>query len=430
MSVILLGLGRYVEEIVEVVSAISDVVLVERDEARLRAFLEKAPVANLRALPGSATDVGLWKEVDLEAAEAVISFLSVEATLDVARLLRKALGYRGKIVHVSKARPDPQAVRELDLEVVSIPEVLGAILRNLLQGQGIVRYPVGIGLRKGEVVEVLITESSPAVYARLRELRQPGARVALVYREGSPILPRADFRIQPGDRLLVVGDPRGVEIFVGAVIRGEPTFPRRFGSVGALCRAEDEEALYLKERLKVRDWVEACEDPKGVAEVGVFLARDRDWVRRAFQEGYPFPSFHLRGTHPYRSILVSANTEALSPLLASAMDLARIFGSEVYVLFVSRVEAFMPPEEKELLENLKLLVERARKTSGLEVHLIRKEGNPVRETLKLLKGKFNLLALGYTPGRRTAFFRPYVPQLLAQASPVSTLLVPEVNLER
>lgn len=209
MSVILLGLGRYVEEIVEVVSAISDVVLVERDEARLRAFLEKAPVANLRALPGSATDVGLWKEVDLEAAEAVISFLSVEATLDVARLLRKALGYRSKIVHVSKARPDPQAVRELDLEVVSIPEVLGAILRNLLQGQGIVRYPVGIGLRKGEVVEVLITESSPAVYARLRELRQPGARVALVYREGSPILPRADFRVQPGDRLLVVGDPRG-----------------------------------------------------------------------------------------------------------------------------------------------------------------------------------------------------------------------------
>lgn len=149
MSVILLGLGRYVEEIVEVVSAISDVVLVERDEARLRAFLEKAPVANLRALPGSATDVGLWKEVDPEAAEAVISFLSVEATLDVARLLRKALGYRSKIVHVSKARPDPQAVRELDLEVVSIPEVLGAILRNLLQGQGIVRYPVGIGLRKG-----------------------------------------------------------------------------------------------------------------------------------------------------------------------------------------------------------------------------------------------------------------------------------------
>lgn len=112
------------------------------------------------------------------------------------------------------------------------------------------------------------------------------------------------------------------------------------------------------------------------------------------------------------------------------MDLARIFGSEVYVLFVSRVEAFMPPEEKELLENLKVLVERARKTSGLEVHLIRKEGNPVRETLRLLKGKFNLLALGYTPGRRTAFFRPYVPQLLAQASPVSTLLVPEVNLER
>ena len=78
MSVILLGLGRYVEEIVEVVSAISDVVLVERDEARLRAFLEKAPVANLRALPGSATDVGLWKEVDPEAAEAALSFLFVE----------------------------------------------------------------------------------------------------------------------------------------------------------------------------------------------------------------------------------------------------------------------------------------------------------------------------------------------------------------
>ena len=65
MSVILLGLGRYVEEIVEVVSAISDVVLVERDEARLRAFLEKAPVANLRALPGSATDAVSYTHLTL-----------------------------------------------------------------------------------------------------------------------------------------------------------------------------------------------------------------------------------------------------------------------------------------------------------------------------------------------------------------------------
>lgn len=438
MSVVLLGLGRYVEEITEIVAGISDVVVVEKESERLRNFLEKEKgIKNLSVVLGSATDIELWRrEIDLSETEAVISFLTEEATIDVATVLRKAFGYRGKIVYVAKERPDRKEIRNLEIEVVSIPDILGAILRNLLVGKGIIRYPVGIGFRKGEIAEVLITESSPAVYMRLSDLRQRSVRIALIYRENSIILPRTDIRIQPGDRLLVVGDPSRIELFINTVTKGESNFPLKWGSVGVFCDVKGEEFEYLKGGLKVKEWKEECDKPASVDDVGIAVFGKDRWslfsksrIDLAFENFY-FPTLHLRGSFPYENILVSANTEALGFLLPTAMDFARLFGSKVFIIYVSAIEKMMTKEEREVLENLKSFVDRAQKVSGLEVKLIRKEGNPVRETLKMLGGNFNLLAVGYTPGKKTSLFNPYAPHLLAKRSSVTTLLVPEVSLER
>jgi len=289
---------------------------------------------------------------------------------------------------------------------------------------------VGIGLRKGEIVEVLITEGSPAAYLRLRDLRQRNVRIALIYREGKVLLPATDLRVQPGDRLLVVGEPSQVELFVGSVTQGEPNFPLRWGTKGLACGTSSlDEFSYLKEKLKVREWEEGCDNPWKKEDAGVLIFRGRDHLDEAF-ENSTVPSVFLRGSFPYENILISANTEALGFLLPSAVDFGRLFGSKIFLLFVTSIEKMITKEEKELLESLKSFIDRVQRSTQVEIKLIRKEGNPVRETLKLLKGNFDLLALGYTPGRKSRFWSPYVPHLLAKKSPITTLLVPEVPLER
>ncbi|RLJ70100.1 hypothetical protein BCF55_0364 [Hydrogenivirga caldilitoris] len=438
MSIALLGLGRYVEEITEIVSQFSDVIVVEKEGEKLRNFLEKEKgIENLSVVPGSATDLELWKDkINLEELEAVISFLNEEDTLTIARVLRKAFGFKGTFIFVAKERPEGKEFKELKIELVSVPDVLGNILKNLLKGQGVVKYPVGIGLRKGEVAEVLITESSPATYMRLSELRLRNVRVALIYREGSIILPRTDLRVQPNDRLLIVGEPSQIELFINMVTKGVPNFPLKWGVKGIACGVSGEEFDYVKERVKVREWIEEdCSQLKASEEVGLYLLQDErsffggSTVDRVFTE-LRSPSLILRGSHPYENILVSANTDALGFLLPNAVDFARLFGSKVFILFVTSIEKMMTKEEKELLESLKNFVERMRATENVEIKLMRKEGNPVRETLKLLKGNFNLLAVGYTPGRKSGFFSPYTPHVLARKTKLSTLLIPEVYLER
>ena len=432
MSVVLLGLGRYVEEITEIVAKFSEVIVVEREGEKLRSFLDKEKgVENLSVVPGSATDIDLWREkIDLQKIEAVISFLDEERTLDIARVLRKAFGFDGIFVFVAKERPQAEEFRDLSIEVVSVPDVLGAILKNLLKGKGVVKYPVGIGLRKGEIAEVLITESSPAAYLRLRDLVQRRVRIAMIYREGKIILPMTDIRILPGDRLLVVGEPSQVELFVGSIIQGKPNFPLRWGAKGVLCGTEDlEEFLYLRDKVRVRDWERRCQSPWEEEEAGLLVFSEEAYIDGVFENSV-VPSIFMKGSYPYKDILVSANTEALGSLLPSAIDFGRLFGGTVFILLVTNIEKMMTKEEKELLENLKAFVERAQRNTDVEIRLIRKEGNPVRETLKLLKGKFNLLALGYTTGKKSRFWRPYVPHLLAKKSPITTLLIPEATFER
>ncbi len=120
---------------------------------------------------------------------------------------------------MAKERPERREFRELKIELISLPNVFGTLLKNLLRGGG-------------EVAEVLITESSPASYLRLSELRQRNVRVALIYREGKIILPRTDLRVQPGDRLLVVGEPSRIELFVSMVTKGTPQLSPQVGNQG------------------------------------------------------------------------------------------------------------------------------------------------------------------------------------------------------
>jgi len=277
---------------------------------------------------------------------------------------------------------------------------------------------------------VLITESSPAVGLRIKDLRQRGARICLLYRGEEVILPKPNTRIEVSDRLLLTGYPRAVELLVRTLTEGSPNFPLEWGSVGTYCRVEgkEKELAYLKKVLKVKEWEESCRpegEELGIAVFGLksegFLGND--YLKSAFRE-LTVPSLFLEGTHPYQNVLLSANTDVLFSVLPDAIDFTRTVGGKLYVLFVSKPKPMEDEEERKLKEELKNFVKRAKKIGSPEVNLIFREGNPVRETVKVAGEGFNALVVGYSVGKTGSLFFPYAPYLIAKASPVSLLLIP------
>ena len=432
MRVIILSLGRYVEEIVKVVSPLSSVTVIEKSEEKLKDFLSEEVIKNISVVKASVTDVKLWKDIPLEDVEVVISFTDEETTLYVAEILREIFNYKKPFIFVARENVENPKFKKLKLDILSVPEVLGTLIKSYIKGHGLLKYPVGIGLGQGEVVELLIPETSPLVGVRVGELRRRNLRIALIYRGEEVILPKPTTKISPEDRLLLTGKPNEVELFVNTIVEGTPTFPMKWGREGKFCRVGhyEKEFDYLKEKLKVSYWKEDCtnlqEEDTGVVIFG--KTSEGFWGRNYLKEAFSnleIPSVFLKGSFPYKNILVSANTDVLEELLPNAVDIARLLGAKLYICYVTKLESMMTEEERETLGYLTDFVKKGKKLGKIEINLIRREGNPVRETLKVLKESFNLLVLGYSVGRTGSLFNPYTPYLLAKKSPITTLLIPE-----
>jgi len=377
------------------------------------------------------TDMELWRKLSPSSKDVVILLLPKDDALVISSFLRKVLGFGGIILALLGRELPERSLSELGVHTLSVPSILLSVLRSLVRGKGLVRYPVGIGLGKGELAEVLITESSPAVGLRLKDLRQRGVRVCLVYRGERVILPKSSLRIEVSDRLLVAGLPGAVELFVKTTTEGEPNFPLEWGSVGIYCEVKEraDEFNYVKETLKVKEWRENCSGDEDVG-IAVFGKKreglfGNDYLKRAFREGY-FPSLFLQGTHPYRDVLLSANTDVLFSVLPDAIDFSRTVRARLHILLVKKPQPMEDEEERKLSEELLAFVKRAKKTGTPDVSLIIREGNPVRETIRTAKEGFNLLIVGYTLGKTGSFLFPYAPYLIARASPLSLLLIPSV----
>ncbi|NPB06396.1 MAG: potassium transporter TrkA [Aquificae bacterium] len=424
MRVFLLGMEGPLEELVEELSSYADELVLVGEGVKP---LEREGVKVVNA---PVTDLSFWRRTELSPDDAVVLLLTPEEALDLTGYLRKVYGFKGLVAVVTDRKVNEKPFRELGAEVISLPALINALLKSLIKGKGLVKYAIGVGLLKGELAEVLVTESSPAAGLRVKDLRQRGARICLLYRGEEVVLPRPQTRIEVSDRLLITGRPEAVELMVRTITEGSPNFPLEWGSTGSYCRVEtqEKEFLYVKNKLKVREWVESCRpegEELGVAVFGVksegFLGND--YLKTAFRE-LTVPSLFLQGTHPYESILLSANTDVLFSVLPDAIDFTRTVGGKLYVLLVTKPGPMEDEEERKLKEELKSFVKRAKRTGLPEVTLVFREGNPVRETVKLAREGFNALIVGYTVGKTGSLLFPYAPYLIAKSSPVTLLLIP------
>ncbi len=412
-----------------------EIYAVDDDRRRLEAFLEESGgSADVKLVYGKPSDVEVWRKLNLSTADLVLTHLGAESTLGVVQILRNIFGYAGQVVCILDSDSEiEKLLYELEAEVVKPHRFIRGYIEEVLLGKGAYRTFPELGAGKGEVVEVRVQEFSPLLGMRIMDIKQRGLKIALVYRNGEVLLPVRELKLEVGDRLLVVGKPDRVNLFIHTFVIGDYRFPLEWGNRVLLCGEEVEEVKYLRGLLGTGKVEKVgCDELKNIdASVGgVIFTKGKelfrkDYLRFAF-EGLEVPSFFLKGSSPYKNILISLNTDTAVHLLVKSVSFIRYINARVDVLYVSQVEESLSKEERERIGELKSLVERLNRVFSLSVNFLRKEGNPVRETLKLLK-EYDLLLLGYKVGKRGSFFSPYTPYILSRKSSVSTLLIPEVS---
>ncbi len=436
---IVIGLSKSGFRVIKNVADIFKVIVIEKDEDKLKelkTMTEGNP--NISLVRGDGTSIYFWKhEVNIEEIESVILFVDYTLALEIGNLLRDIIKFEGPIVCIWRGGDIPEEFSKYQISVIDVPRLIFLSLLNLIKGGSLVRYAYGLGFEEGEIAEVTITETSPALKKPLKHLGMRNVRVVLIYRNGQVILPKGDTIVEQGDRIVVAGDPEYVKIFVEILVKGLPDFPLRWGNKLLYCskRGRDmyEEINYLKSIMMVQSVIRKdpseCEGVKYPDDTGLIVF---DYKKRGFlginMIDYVFkrvttPVLFISNTYPYEEILISLNTDVKDLLMSSGIDIIRQSNAKGTVIYVATVEKMRTEEEQEYIKSLKSLISRYVNTYGMDIELKIKEGNPVRETLKEVEN-YNLLILGYRTGKVSSFFEPYTPHLIAKKSKVSTMLIP------
>lgn len=363
------------------------------------------------------------------------------------------------------------------VEWVHRHRILAGLLEQKIQAG--VRGNVLLESEGGQILETKVTAGSPVVGRSLDELNAQTWRVAAVFRDKALILPEPNTRLQAEDRVLLVGHPEVLRTIAEYVRIGISEFPRRYGQwllMPVFCEPQPkgllEEALYLAKNTKVQGvqlfcWAKEAqgeqekfakefrsaglsvrttayrEDPVDTLleaakneDIGCLVLPPSSWRStprtigriqfRRLLEAVDCPILVARGTHPYQRILVPVTDKAESIASAElAMDLARLLGSR------TSAASIMPPSFSVGEAELRSQKEALEKTLSLgnlyrmSIEGLEKEGNPIREILKLVR-RFNLLVVSHRRGRGWRLFRPDISHhLIGKAS--SSVLVVEMG---
>jgi Trk K+ transport system NAD-binding subunit/nucleotide-binding universal stress UspA family protein len=406
----------------------------------------------------------------------VASAGSDEVNLEVCRLGRE-LGFQPVVARVRSSQHLPQ-YRQLQVTALDEAALLADHLESSLRFRGAV-VPVGVGLGKGELLEITLLATSPLAGRPLKEVAPHRWRVAAVFRGDQLLVPTGATVLQADDRVLLVGDPQVLLAMAEHLRLGRPQFPHPFGATavtleyGKVEEAFLQEANWLAENSVAQALVRGipgagehepftCEpggddglpcreklerhtfnlkpqtDPDFDASLsrqlpGVVLwptagafSRWRFWgacrSEARLCDRLRAPVIFARGKAPYRKILLPFSDSPLSLQAAeTAIDLTRMFQARLTVLRVESPELISGKEAGRFLESF-TAIQRLAQLYELQPEYLHLVGNPVRQVAER-SAQHDLLVVARRWRRRNSFFDPDVALEIARRARCSVLVL-------
>lgn len=415
----------------------------------------------------------LRKLFDENTPTALISTSGSDEVNTEVGTLGYEIGYRPVIIirHDSSPRPDtlPSGVTSIERGQL----LADHIERSLIHRGAVV--PTGIGLGRGELVEVRLVASSPVLKRKLKELAPDRWRIAAVFRGDELIVPTGETTLAVDDRVLLVGEPEQLRGIAEYIRLGTPQFPLQFGtSVISLERQGDDqmlsrEAKGLAKSCPPSRWVRALptlprqvEDDEAVlsepavgapahafalgdledGDKAIRLLEDqpgliitRPWERNTWArllgrrgtdawlcDAVDHPILFARDKFPYRRVLLPVSSSSLSLRAAEvAIDITRRLEATLTAVNVD-LPAYISGEPEEEAHREVEPIRRLCQLYDVPLDYRHHVGNPVKLVLEEAK-HHDLIVLARRRRRRDTFFNPDVALRLARRAPCSVLVI-------
>ncbi|MFH2007225.1 MAG: TrkA C-terminal domain-containing protein [bacterium] len=496
MRIVIVGAGDTGIKLAKRLSTRHQVLLLEREFPELSDIDEIHPLADIKkvhfpesdvadreggpgllAFKGDGTSRLVLKELyhdDINCALVAVAG-GDKVNLEVCRL-GKAIGYepvaammhdRDYAVHYAAEHINPLERTQL---------VVDEIERNLRHKGAVV--PRGVGLGKGELVEIRLVGTSPIIGRPLKDLRPHRWRVSAIFRGDELIVPMGDSEMQADDRVLLVGDPVVLSTVQEYLRLGKPQFPQPYGpnvitlEFGrkdedllreAEAFAEQTEAVHVVRGMPADavDWSlsddDSAEDAKGRDDedrtvfalphpqdedfaqavkrnrpgVVVTRARRRPWLARATgQRGVDAeicdrlnrPVLIARGTYPYKRILLPVSYSDLNIRAAEvALDLTRQMHAELTAMNVDLPKFISGLAEEDVHEEV-VPIRRLCELYEVTLDYRHAWGNPVRK-LVAEASRHDLVVVARRPRRVDTYWNADVALRIARQAPCSVLVL-------
>lgn len=462
-KVLLFGLGFFQRILLKAVSNDRPCIVVDINGDLVERANEE--FNNVTAIEGEASSIVTWKKINLEDVSHIVSSLQdYDVVLEICRIARNVYNLQVPIIVLLNNNDKKEELNQFDVQVVNPLTIATESILNIIQKN--YAKPNNIGLGQGEIVEVIIRRRSHIVGRKMRFLAPARWKVAACYREGNLLIPDGDFKLQLGDRVVLIGDPKVVENIVNILMVGKPEFPLQYGQVFAvladnLSSSDTLEMDYFYNHIQSNKflWYETEKYEKtknksveclgdtdceyggklknfrsaaflhdigtlaisGTTGLGLFYGKLRYFFKKLKN-----PLLVTRGKYPYKEVVVLLNGNIPDRLIETGSEVAAHFKINCRCIFVIPPGALKTKKDEKDLQTRKTLVREFENLSRTKIPLHVYEGNPVNKILEdIVESPDSLICLSANSSDPISFLSPHANFIIASRCDNSVLILPD-----
>ncbi|HEX9872768.1 MAG TPA: TrkA family potassium uptake protein, partial [Deferrimonas sp.] len=241
---IIIGLGNIGLQLIKMLSRDFALVCIDGNQKTLDTALELRG-DSLTVLQGDATSRLVLERAGVAEADTVLITTTTEAVnIEVARILHDHFQVP-RVVSIGITQKGIEQLESLGVEVESIFTVSATGLRNRMEHK--TKAVHGIGLGKGEILEVEVHPHSRLANKPLAALHPKSWHVGIVYREGNILIPGGDTILRPKDKVVILGDPKVLRTVTDLLTFRFTLFPLEYGDTLVALFTNGEEESFIKE---------------------------------------------------------------------------------------------------------------------------------------------------------------------------------------
>lgn len=458
---LVIGLGYFERELIRHLNKKRSIKVIDIQKSYTEKLDKKFPEVDF--ITGDASSLVTWKKINHKAiAQVIITVRDKDIVQETCRIIREFLELEVMVIVISYDEYDTDILDKYNVTIIRPLQMGLDIIANLLDKN--VSWPVNIGNREGEIVEVQVLKNSHLIGVKLKHIRPVSWNIALIYVDGKPQLPTANTRIHIGNRVVLVGEPNILRGVIDTLSKGEPHFPLQFGqNIAPMSTSQHpkltDEAVYLynhtmakkvnilpvkgksikglaekfkneKVEFEVGDTINSYEDLADFKDGILVLPKNNSFFSgryyRKFFRNAVSPLLFTEGHTSYDRVIISLNTETPAFVLETGVELAKLLLCQYTILYVNKVENVRTQKDADYLSFRKNLISDFEMSDGVTIDQKILEGNPVIETVNYLERQQDncLLVLTFDPEDKISFFAPNVQYYLAKKAGCSVLAIP------